>query len=100
MSPRKKTAPPPKDATARPSKSVRSSLIAKDKKKTRSAQERSALDDRFHRTDLRFSGCGPRAERESSVAGGGPQSAATAMLGGERSRATLQTAFLLQNRRV
>jgi hypothetical protein len=30
-----------------------------------------------HLTDLRFSGCGPRAERESSVAGGGPQSAST-----------------------
>lgn len=53
MSPRKTTAPPPKDATARPGKSVRSSLIAKDKKKKRSDHDKSALDDRFHRTDRR-----------------------------------------------
>lgn len=52
MSPRK-TARPHKDATARPGKSVRSSLIAKDKKKKRSAQDTSALDDRFDRTDRR-----------------------------------------------
>ena len=49
MSPRK-TARPHKDAAARPGKSVRSSLIAKDKAKMRSAQASSALDNRFHRT--------------------------------------------------
>jgi hypothetical protein len=50
MSPRN-TAHPPRTATARPGKSVRSSLIVKDKKKKRSAQDQSALDDRFHRTN-------------------------------------------------
>jgi hypothetical protein len=59
MSPRN-TAHPPRTATARPGKSVRSSLIVKDKKKKRSAQDQSALDDRFHRTTLRFTGFGPQ----------------------------------------
>ena len=78
MSPRKKTAPPPRDATARPGTSVRSSLIVKDKKPKRSAKETSALDDRFHRTDLRFTGAGERAERTSNTNTTEPASGATA----------------------
>jgi hypothetical protein len=62
MSPRN-TARPPGDP-ARPGKSVRSSLIVQEKKKKRSAQESSALDDRFHRTTLRFTGFGPQRTYE------------------------------------
>ena len=72
MSPRKKTAPPPRDATARPGTSVRSSLIVKDKKSKRSAKEKSALDDRFHRTDLRFTGAGDTQNVRVIVTGPSP----------------------------
>ena len=48
MSPRKTSARPPNGANTTQRKSVRSSLIVKDQ--SRSAQESSALDNRFHRT--------------------------------------------------
>ena len=63
MSPRKTTAPPP-GYPARPGKSVRSSLIVKDKETKRSAKEKSALDNRFHRTDLGFTGWDPQRTSE------------------------------------
>lgn len=58
MSPRN-PAKPPKTASAQRSPK-QSELIVKDhKSKQRSAQERSALDDRFHRTDPPFSRAAP-----------------------------------------
>jgi hypothetical protein len=76
MSPRN-TAHPPRTATARPGKSVRSSLIVKDKKKKRSAQDQSALDDRFHRTLCGSAAAGRSQNVQERVSDGGPQSAGT-----------------------
>ncbi len=50
MSPRKKTAPATQKHR-RSSPSSRNGLIAKEKTKKQSARERTALDNRFHRTD-------------------------------------------------
>jgi hypothetical protein len=55
MSQRRTTAPPTR-VSSRSSRSRRSELIAREKNEKQSAKERTALDNRFHRTDLRFSG--------------------------------------------
>ena len=49
MSPRRKTEPPTREHS-RSSSSGRKGLIAKEKTKKQSARERTALDNRFHRT--------------------------------------------------
>jgi len=54
MSPRRTTVPPTRVAS-RSSQSGRSELIARTKTEKQSAKERTVLDNRFHRTDLRFS---------------------------------------------
>jgi hypothetical protein len=55
MSPRKTQSAPPLQRTTARRATERSSLIVEGKKKVgkRSAQERSALDNRFHRTHRR-----------------------------------------------
>lgn len=55
MSPRRKTVPPTR-VSSRSSQSGRSELIARKKNEKQSAKGRSVLDNRFHRTNLRFSG--------------------------------------------
>jgi len=52
MSPRRKTEPPTREHS-RSSSSGRNGLIAKGKAKTQSVRERTALDNRFHRTRRR-----------------------------------------------
>ena len=49
MSPRRKTEPPTREHS-RSSSSGRNGLIAKEKTKKQSAKRRTALDNRFHRT--------------------------------------------------
>ena len=51
MSPRRKTVPPTRVSSRSP-QSGRSGLIAKEKTEKQSAKERTALDNRFHRTSL------------------------------------------------
>ena len=51
MSPRRTTVPPTR-VSSRSSRTGRSGLIAKEKTKKQSAKGRTALDNRFHRTDL------------------------------------------------
>jgi hypothetical protein len=55
MSSRRKTVPSTRRLSP-PSSSGREELIAKEKTKKQSAKMRTALDDHFYRTDLRFSG--------------------------------------------
>jgi hypothetical protein len=55
MSQRRTTVPPTRVSSRSP-RSGRSGLIAKDKTEKLSAKRRTALDYRFHRTDLRFTG--------------------------------------------
>lgn len=57
MSPKRTTAPPA-HKRSRPSASSEKGLIAKEKTKKQSVKRRTALDNRFHRTDLTLS-CGP-----------------------------------------
>jgi len=54
MSPRRKTEPPTREHS-RSSSSGGNGLIAKDKTKKQSARKRTALDNRFHRTDKALS---------------------------------------------
>jgi hypothetical protein len=55
MSERRKTVTPTR-VFSRSSQRGRSELIAREKYEKQSAKKRTALDNRFHRTDLRFSG--------------------------------------------
>jgi len=55
MSQRRTTVPPTRVSSRSP-RSGRSGLIARDKTEKLSAKRRTALDNRFHRTDPRFSG--------------------------------------------
>ncbi len=57
MSPRRKTEPPTRKHS-RSSSLGRNGLIAKEKTKKQSVRERTALDNRFHRT-RRWSGLRP-----------------------------------------
>ena len=50
MSQRRKTVPPTR-VSSRSSQPGRSELIAREKNEKQSAKERTALDNRFHRTD-------------------------------------------------
>lgn len=50
MSQRRKTVPPTR-VSSRSSRTGRSGLIAKEKTEKQSVKERTALDNRFHRTD-------------------------------------------------
>lgn len=63
MSPRRKTEPST-HVSSRSARSGRSGLIAKGKTEKQSVKRRTALDNRFHRTDLTLSCAtrGPRAE--------------------------------------
>ena len=54
MSPKRTTVPPTR-VSSRSSRTGRSGLIAKGKTEKQSAKERTALDNRFHRTDLTLS---------------------------------------------
>ena len=60
MSPRRKTVPPTR-VSSRSSQAGRSELIAREKNEKQSAKERTALDNRFHRTDPALS-CAARSE--------------------------------------
>lgn len=53
MSPRRTTVPSTR-VSSRSSQTGRSGLIAKEKDEKQSAQKRSALDNRFHRTIFRY----------------------------------------------
>ena len=55
MSPRRKTVPPTR-VSSRSSHNGRSELIDGHQNEKQSAKERTALDNRFHRTDLRLTG--------------------------------------------
>ena len=54
MSPRRKTEPSTR-VSSRSARTGRSGLIAREKTEKQSAKERTALDNRFHRTDLTLS---------------------------------------------
>ena len=51
----RRTTVPPTRVASRSSRSGRSELIARTKTEKQSAKRRTVLDNRFHRTDLRFS---------------------------------------------
>ena len=55
----RRTTVPPTHVSSRSPRSARKGLIAKDKNEKQSAKRRSALDNRFHRTDLPFSRAAP-----------------------------------------
>src|SRR5437763_10168746 len=57
MSQRRRTVPPTRKHS-RSARSGREGLIAKEKTKKQSARKRTALDNRFHRTFLRWAACG------------------------------------------
>jgi hypothetical protein len=63
MSPRRKTEPPTREHS-RSSSSGRKGLIAKGKPKKQSVRERTALDNRFHRTSHYRTRTAPRLSQE------------------------------------
>ena len=66
MSPRRKTESSTRESS-RSSRTGRSGLIAKDKTEKQSVKERTALDNRFHRTlRVKLCGRGPRAEADAA----------------------------------
>ena len=62
----RRTTVPPTRVASRSSQSGRSELIARTKTETQSAKRRPVLDNRFHRTDLRFTRANRCAEKCSS----------------------------------
>jgi hypothetical protein len=61
----RRTTVPPTRATSRSSPSGRSELIARENEK-QSAKRRTALDNRFHRTALQFTGADRDAMKQGS----------------------------------
>ena len=61
------TTVPPTRVCSRSSRNGRSGLIAREKDEKQSAKERSALDNRFHRTDLTLT-CEPPPRASGTAA--------------------------------
>ena len=77
MSQRRTTVPPAHESSPIvASRTVRADC--KDKTEKQSAKRRTVLDNRFHRTDLRFSGFVPRSDRGNQPSRWRTKSAATA----------------------
>ena len=66
MSQRRTTVPPTRVSSRSPQPG-RSGLIAREKNEKQSARERTALDDHFYRTSLRFSGTVPHAKKSGTA---------------------------------